>query len=906
MIDNRSTAVTCLVAVVTCPHSNRRNSVTTSQRTSVCPRTVLERSAPYRPPSLTCDPLTRSELFDRLDGLQPRHGARVVVLSAPAGTGKTVLLLDWIDRRLRTESPATTVAWLTVTEAFDRNRARWPVATAALGEALGISPQPAGLTFVAHLINEITERTTPTVLVIDDADLITDSFVLAAVEYAIRHAPPTMTIVLSGRYEPPLRWHTLNVEDRLLRLRKWELALTRDQVAQMFSRQGCELDEAELNTVMELTQGWTALVRIAALVVAGGARDRAAALAVLARPTPAIADYFASELLRHLPEPVMEFLIRTSVPDRFTEALADELCDTRTHETLDELQRTGFPFVRAAENGELWFTYHPMLRAYLRTLAAARGEHAMSELRLRTARGLCDAGLPAAALPHLLALDDREQLRKFLCDNGVGLIFEGAGPWLLGEIDQAGAGISDDPFIWRLRAIDAVGRGDDRAALAYVELIRAQPATIASLASPDRLEALGFAVAIDAVLSAGVGIGDLDVRTEVPATGNLDIDCYLAVQTASALLLQGRIEHGEALLRSGITLAERTGRHRLILRSLARLTTVSVYTGSISTARARAEHAVAYAREHDLNDVADTQRMLLLIALTRYIQGEEFNVEWVAAVAAEWADAERSGMPITGQATLVACQFLLSRGGTPQFDAVNRVRTGLIRLLESDPRPTGNPALQLPGVVRSMIGMREVGLAQELVDRAQAVLGDTPEVVLGRAMLADTARRPRTAKSLLESLLAQPNSLYPVTALSAWLRYASVVHQLDMPAKTTEALEAALRISAADALVSPWLDVPEAIRLLDLHSGQFGRLDAYVDTLRHHPAAVRRATSPMLTESETIVLKHLPSRRTGGQIAADLGVSINTVKTHLRGIYTKLDATSREHAVVRARLAGLL
>ncbi|MGX1812245.1 LuxR C-terminal-related transcriptional regulator [Nocardia sp. NPDC055321] len=880
--------------------------MTTSQRTSECPRSALEREAPYRPPTLACEPLPRPALYERLAAADPARGGAVVVLSAPAGAGKTVLLLDWIERRLRPSAPETAVAWLTITESFDADRGRWPVVTDALCAALGIGTPPPGITFAAHVINALADRVTPTVLVVDDAHLITDSFVLAAVEYLIRHAPRTLTVVLSGRYEPPLRWHTLGVEGRVVRIRKWDLALSESQVAQLFTRNGCPLDAAELATVTTLTQGWPALVRIAALVVAGSARDRAAAFAVLARPAPAVVDFVVAEILRPLPDRLLEFLIRTSVPERFTEALADRLLGKRTHEMLDELQRKGFPFTRCTGDGELWFTYHPMIRAYLLAEARGRGDAALSELRLTTAGWLSETGRPAAALPHLVDLLDPEPLREFVRDRGLGLVFDGSGPHLLAALDRAGSALSDDPFVWRLRAIDAVMRGADRDALAYLDLIRSQPAHLPSLAPPEWLDALGYALTIDAVLSSGASPDDPATHSDSLATGNLDIDCYLAIQVAGAMLLRGRLEHGEALLRTGITLAERTGRHRLVTRALARLTVAAIYAGAITVARARAEHALEYAARYEVTDVGDTQRMQLVVALTRYVQGAKFDEQQIHDIAAAAYEVDHAGLPAAGLTALVSCQFLLSRVATDRYTAVHRVRAGLLRLLESDPLPTGNQGVQLPGIVRSLLQLREPRPARELVDRARTVLGDTPEVILAQAMLADAAHKPRSARTLLEPLLSGDRRLYSVTEVSAWLRYANVLHTLGMPSKAASALETALRLAAADTLVSPWLDVPEAIELLDIYTGRFGRLDDYAERLRHHPAAVRGGTLPPLTESETIVLKQLPSGRTMGQIAADLGVSINTIKTHLRGIYTKLEAKTRVDAVERARLVGLL
>ncbi|MFB8004174.1 LuxR C-terminal-related transcriptional regulator [Nocardia sp. NPDC056000] len=880
--------------------------MTAPARASDRPGKTVRRGTPFRPPELGCEPLPRPELFDRLRTTPGPHGGRVVVLSAPAGSGKTVLLTDWIDKRLRHTESEPRIAWLSMSESIDRNLpGRRRAVASALNEIFGIGPLniTTSTSFAAHLVKGLAEHGNAAVLVIDDAHVLTDPQLLTALEYLIAHAPPTLTIVLSGRYEPPLRWHDLHLDGRLDRITGDLLALTRTQVAQLFTGYDCTLTEPELDIAMDLTRGWTALVRIAALEVAAGSRDRVAALTMLAN-SHALTEFLVTELLRELPERTVEFLVHTSIPKAFSAALAEELLPGRTRETLDDLRRTGFPLECHLEHGQLWFTHHPMVRAYLRS--RAQREIDTAELELRTARWLCAAGLPAAALPYLLASSDPEPLRKFLRDNGPGLVFDGSGPWLLDQLDRAGPGISNDPFVWRLRAIDAVGRGEDREALAYLDLIRAQPVSMPSLAPGHWLDALEFAVTIDVILSSGAGTDDLDARVESPATGNLDIDCYLAIQTAGALLLRGRIERGQALLRSGITLAERTGRHRLVMRSLARLAVASVYAGAIGTARVRAERALRYALAHDLHDVSDTEHMRLAVAVTRHIQGEEFDVRALADMAERWWEPARSGLPVTGLPSLVACQFLLSRVATDDYAAAHRARSTLLRLLESDPLPPGNQGIQLPGIVGTLLRLNEVRPARELVDRAQAALGDTAEVVLAQAMLAETARKPRTARILLEPLLDAPHRLYPLTAVWAWLYHARVLHQLDMPTKTADALEAALRISAADTLVSPWLDIPESIGLLDIYAGRFGRLDDFAETLRHHPAALRGTTPPTLTETEMIVLKHLPSRRTAAQIADDLGVSINTVKTHLRGIYTKLDANTRSTAVARARLTGLL
>lgn len=128
--------------------------------------------------------------------------------------------------------------------------------------------------------------------------------------------------------------------------------------------------------------------------------------------------------------------------------------------------------------------------------------------------------------------------------------------------------------------------------------------------------------------------------------------------------------------------------------------------------------------------------------------------------------------------------------------------------------------------------------------------------------------------------------------------------------KAYEAMATALSCAEPEHLIRPFVEVPAALDLLATFSGRFGHDDAFADRIRLHPAARRErecATAhPGLTTTELTVLKQLPSGRTTQQIADDLGVSINTVKTHMRGIYGKLGTSTRTEALDQARRTGLL
>ncbi|MBL1074325.1 response regulator transcription factor [Nocardia sp. 2] len=145
-----------------------------------------------------------------------------------------------------------------------------------------------------------------------------------------------------------------------------------------------------------------------------------------------------------------------------------------------------------------------------------------------------------------------------------------------------------------------------------------------------------------------------------------------------------------------------------------------------------------------------------------------------------------------------------------------------------------------------------------------------------------------------------------VTAVYARLLHASACRRRHRPGQAYESLCRALEDGFAERIVRPFLEVPGAVTLLDQFIGRFGHFNEFADEIRKHPAADRSAAAPRLTGKEMSVLQQLPSGLTADRIAADMGVSVNTVKTHLRGIYHKLGVGARADAITRARTHGLI
>jgi LuxR family maltose regulon positive regulatory protein len=201
--------------------------------------------------------------------------------------------------------------------------------------------------------------------------------------------------------------------------------------------------------------------------------------------------------------------------------------------------------------------------------------------------------------------------------------------------------------------------------------------------------------------------------------------------------------------------------------------------------------------------------------------------------------------------------------------------------------------------------LRQADLAREVLAWAQSRIGEVPELALARAW-------GRFADGRLDGAptgsAASREALLPVTPVETHLLETAIALRSGQPAKARRALHGALGLAEPMALVRPFLHADPPVRELLAHQlGSFGPLDEFAGRVLSLVSGLAPGkTHPALTERERTVLARLPSPRSLDEIANDLNLSRNTVKTHVRTIYAKLGAKTRRSAVVAARERGLL
>ncbi|MEJ2210210.1 MAG: hypothetical protein P8129_14405, partial [Anaerolineae bacterium] len=276
----------------------------------------------------------RPRLLDRLDeGLR----RRLVLVSAPAGFGKTTLLAEWLGG-LAGDADAPTVAWLSLDEG-DSDPARFAAYLAAalaradgdLGAA-GAAPATGAWLGESHLVpllNRVADLAQTFILVLDDYHLITSQSIHEAVGFVLEHAPPNLHLVLATRADPPQPLPRLRARGQLVELRQSDLRFTADEAATfLHSVAGLDLSAADVAALEARTEGWIAGLQMAALAMQRSGASRAPASGFVQALTGShrfILDYLVEEVLEQQPSEVQHFLLCTSILDRLCAPLCDAL-----------------------------------------------------------------------------------------------------------------------------------------------------------------------------------------------------------------------------------------------------------------------------------------------------------------------------------------------------------------------------------------------------------------------------------------------------------------------------------------------------------------------------------------------------------------------------------------------------
>ncbi len=432
--------------------------------------------------------MSRCALFGRL-----AEAERVVQMSAPAGSGKTVLMRSWIAEAglarhaawvpVASEERDTQRFWLSVLGAL-----RQTAPGAVLVRALTAAPDLDGWAIVERLLTDLAPLADRIWLVIDDVhELGPDA--LRQLELLVLRAPPDLRLVLATRHDVRLGLHQLRLEGELTEIREPDLRFTVAEARALFAAAGVQLPDAALMSLQERTEGWAAGLRLAALSLTGHP-DPARFAARFSGSERTVAEYLLAEVLDRQPDEVRRLLLRTSILERVNGELADLLTEDKGGErVLQDLEQAN-AFVISLNGPRSWFRYHQMLAGLLRLELRRRFPGQVPVLHRRAAEWFIQHGQVAEGIRHTQAAGDWPDAARLLADNAFSLAMDGHAQTVRALLRAFPQG-ADYPELTLVRAVHnlAQGRLDETAAhLAVAE-------TYAETTPPDRQRRLQTVVA---------------------------------------------------------------------------------------------------------------------------------------------------------------------------------------------------------------------------------------------------------------------------------------------------------------------------------------------------------------------------------------------------------------------------
>ncbi|MFJ4654424.1 LuxR C-terminal-related transcriptional regulator [Nocardia sp. NPDC088792] len=859
--------------------------------------------------------VARRGLFEQLGA------ARVTVVSAPAGSGKTMLLRSWICASDLAERAAWVPVrrgerdpqrfWLSVADAL-----RATAVGSGLVQATTAAPELDGWALVERLLEDLAPLQERIWLVIDDVHELDTAESLRQLELLIMRAPSRLRFVLATRHDLGLGLHRMRVEGALAEIRAADLRFDQAEARELFAGAGIELPDAALTALHERTEGWAAGLRLAALSLARSA-DPVRFAAEFSGSERTVAEYLLAEVLERQDQQVRRLLLRTSILDRVNGELADLLTGGSGGERiLQDLEHTN-AFVTSLDAPRSWFRYHQMFADLLRLELRRTAPGEITALHRTAAEWLAGQGYLVEAIRQAQAAEDWALGARLLTEHWPSLLVDGqratVHQLLIGFPDAV---LAADGELALMAAADELKEAPEHSKQHYLDR------TDRALESvpPERRARAQLLFGIVRLLlarhfwdlpAAACAARRLGITTDAPNAsmpgGNLALRAMALIMLGTTEYTIARFADAVRHLELGAALARQIGRPHLEFVSLA-FQSASVMFDSFTPATELGEQAMELARRHDWTDeptagIAATALATMLVWRGQLAEAESLlhDAERTLRAAAE---------PAVGMA--IRCsQGLLGLALGRNAEALNAFRSAE---LFADRLSAQN---QFVTIVRGfrLLALVRLGDAERITAAFAALDPEVRESAWVRLALAtrqiDEGTPDLAIATLAPVLDGSLPVIWPGRVAEVFLLEAIAREALGDTAAAEVAVERALDAAEPDGAVLCFLlhPVSDLLERRARHGTGHAALIAEIQSLlagrQPQPAALQPPLEA-LSDSEIRVLRYLPTHLSTPDIARELSVSPNTVKTHMRNLYIKLGVHRRDEAVGHARALGLL
>jgi LuxR family transcriptional regulator, maltose regulon positive regulatory protein len=864
--------------------------------------------------------VSRPALWERL-----AEAPRVTVVSAPAGSGKTVLLRSWIGAAGLAERAAWVPVgrderdpqrlWLAVLDAL-----RQTAVGSALVRPVTAAPDLDAWTLVERLLTDLEPLRDELWLVVDDAHELGSDQARRQLELLVMRAPQRLRFVLATRHDLRMGLHRLRLDGELAEIRVNDLRFTLAEAQALFRAAGVDLAGPAMAALHQRTEGWAAGLRLAALSLAGHP-DPDGFAAEFSGSERTVAEYLLAEVLDRQSEEVRRLLLRTSVLERVNGELADLLTEGSGGErVLQDLEEAN-AFVVSLDAARSWFRYHHLFVGLLQLELRRAEPDAMTGLHRLAARWFAGHGFPVEAVRHAQAGQDWDMAARLLATHWAALKLGGRTATVHSLLAGFPAGAcSADAELAAVAAADELAQGSLRAAERY---LKAAERGLESV-PPSRRGQAQVLLGVVQLLSSG-RTGDQWTRAEQAqrllaaaeapqapgqtAADGEELRTLALLEIGNAETWIGRLDDAESHLDQAVAAARRIQWPYLEFMGLVYRAEIEL-SRQLPRAADLCRQAIDIAERHGWTTDLFTGFASNTLGAALAWQGRLDEAEVWVRRAEQTFRAEADPASAMG-AHYVRGQLELGRGRAADALAAFRAAAQL-----AGPNPLGRP-------LRAWLTLALVRLGDH--DRAERALADLSARDRDRREMRVVAAALRLAQGDPAAATAALAPVLDGSALGGWRSWLAEAFLLEAIARTAlaeqglsdpsaagTALERALDLAEPDGALL-WFLLHPAPGLLKRHASQRTAHAALLallgDLLAGNQPVPRAGPRPVLeplSKSEVRVLHYLPTHLSAPEIAAELSVSTSTVKTHLRNLYAKLGAHTRAEAVESARAAGLL
>ena len=839
----------------------------------------------------------------------------LTVLTGPPGAGKTMALALWA------AAEPGTVAWVGLDKFDNRPEVFWSYVMAALrrsGVAIPKTLRAAGRGragdegFLLRFAAALAAQEPPVTLVLDDLHLLTEPRVLKGLDFILRNVGSSLRLAVSSRMDPLLPLHRYRLAGGLTEIRASDLAFSTSEAGLLLAQHGSKLAPGLLESLTQRTEGWAAGLRLAAMSL-GAHPDPGQFVKELVTEDSALTGYLVDEVIKVQPPEVREVLLSTSILEHFSTDAAVELAgDEQAAGIITGLMREN-AFVQSIGSGQ--YRYHTLFAEVLRLKLRREYPDRAAALHERAARWYERNGLLTDAVRHAAQAGDWQLAASMVIDSSaIGQIIEpGDGHGLAEELASMPAGqawATPQPHLVSAAIEHSAGRPESsvsalNAADSLLEHLPADQETagrlaaalirlVAALRSGDLKTAAAAATRAELMvnnLPRGKPGRDTDIRTRVLAgRGAVELWSGQLPEAARVLEAAGTAAGGaEGASSAGL------------------LALVEALLGRLRRAAELAGQAVLVADEHRPPGWNPNPAALIALA---WVHLERNDLREARTYLKQADDA----LGVSPDKMLGAVAYLAAANGALAEGRAAVVAQIIARARSASPVPAWLDQQLSLVESRAYAAAGDIRAAVAAAGRAGGETSLEAAVTLANAWAA-AGDGDHAQRALASALGAESGTPYRVR-LQAWLVDARLGYASGDRARGRRSFAAALRLAEPEQLRLPfaaehgWIG-PALQRDPELAAAHRSLL---APAVLHEPLPALARVSDQapvlvvepLTEREREVLRHVSGMLNTAEVANEMYISVNTVKTHLRSIYRKLAAGHRAEAVRRARQLQLI